>query len=424
MQAASVRVPPLSAVTDRPGLALAAAAVGIALLPLLVPKLPANAAPVDAFLLLAIGGSLMWAALAGHRVRLPYAIPVTILVLAGALAAMLGEYPLRGGLAVVQDLMLLGWGAAVANLARTPEALAVLLRAWAWSATAWATILVVAVVAGLGSIGGFEVEGGRAELTFGNPNLAGNYFAVSLMVFWIRPRPARRMPSVAASALLLSAILLTGSNSAIGGLVAGVLVACVVSVTRKRGPIPALAVSIVIVSAAILTALSIQRSNLIEAAQQSPSAVVRNSVGRTERSGEDRMDQARQLFNLFRAQGVFGHGPAATEQVLLAQRAPYVREAHNDYAAVLVERGVFGGVGLLLLIGSVGIRAVRLSDGVSERYRRAVSNVPLLIGALVAVAIGSLFHEMLHYRHIWALLGILAGLDVWGRSSQAEVEDA
>ena len=424
MQVVSAPVLFPSAIADRPGLALGAAALGIALLPVLVPKLPGNAAPVDAILLLAAGATVLWAGSTGRRLRLPYAVPVTVLVVAGAVAAMLGDFPVRGVLAVVQDLTLLAWCAVVANLIRTPEAAGVLLRAWAWSATAWAAVLVVALGAGLSSIAGFEVEGGRAELTFGNPNLAGSYFAVSLLVLWAGRWPRRLLASVGASALLVAAILLTGSNAALGSLVAGSLAAWVVSVTRKRGPIAALAVAIIMVSAAVLTFLSIDRNDLIDAAERSPTALVRNSLGRTERSGEDRIVQLRQLFGLYRDNGVVGHGPAATEQVLLASGAPYVREAHNDYAAVLVERGMLGGLGLILLIGSVGIRAVQLSDGLDDRYRRAVRSVYPLIGAAVAVALGSVFHETLHYRHVWALVAILAGLHLWGRMARADGKPA
>jgi O-antigen ligase len=411
---------PRTAATERPGVALGLAALGIVLLPLLVPSLPGNAAPVDVILLLSAAATLLWAGWAGHRLRLPYVLPVALLVTAGSIAALLGHYPVRGALTVAQDLMLLAWCAVVANLMRTPEAARVLLRAWVWSATAWAAILVLAVAAGLSSVGGFSEQGGRAELTFGNPNLAGNYFAISLLVLWAGPRPRRTVVLLAATALLIAAILFTGSNSAIGGVVAGFLVAFVVSVTRKRGLIAALAVGVIMVSVAVLTSLSIQTDDLLGAARESSSAVVRNSIGRTERSGEGRVVHYWQLIHLYREGGILGQGPATTKEVLADRGAPDIKEAHNDYIGVLVERGVFGGLGLILLIGSVGLRAARLGEGLDDRYRRAVRSTYPLMGACLAVAIGSVFHELLHYRHVWTLLGIVAGLHLWGRATRSD----
>jgi hypothetical protein len=423
MQVAYAPARARSVVATRPGVALTAAAAGIALLPLLAPKLPGNAAPVDAVLLLAIGATLLWAGGTGQRLRFPYAVPVTVLVVAGCLAALLGDFPLVGMVALVQDLFLLAWCWAVANLARTPESLGVLLRAWAWSATAWATLLVVGAAGGIPSIAGFDAEGERAQLMFDHPNLAASYFAVSLMVLWVGRRSRRPVATLAASGLVGTALLLTGSNAAIGGVIAGSVVAWVVSLTRKQRPILALAVGLVALSAAILTGFAIRSADL-EATRQTSNNLLRISIGRIERSGEDRALQLRQLSELYRLEGLVGHGPGSTNDVLEARGALYVKEAHNDVAAVVVERGVLGGIGLLLLIVSVGVRAVRLGHGINDRYRRTVGSVYPLVGALVVLAVMSVTHEVLHYRHLWALLGLVAGLYLWGRTAPSDGEPA
>ena len=31
------------------------------------------------------------------------------------------------------------------------------------------------------------------------------------------------------------------------------------------------------------------------------------------------------------------------------------------------------------------------------------------------MAFSALFYEVLHYRHAWALFGVLAALEIWGR---------
>ena len=67
--AVATRSPPAlaGALTAREGerLAIAATAAAVAMLPLLAPRSPANTAPVDALIAVAIGTCLLWAGAAG-----------------------------------------------------------------------------------------------------------------------------------------------------------------------------------------------------------------------------------------------------------------------------------------------------------------------------------------------------------------------
>ena len=106
-----------------------------------------------------------------------------------------------------------------------------------------------------------------------------------------------------------------------------------------------------------------------------------------------------------------------------------MKEAHDDYLATLVERGVLGFVGLLLLIGTIIIRASNIDPRqMSAEFRRVVPSTAPLIGALVAMAVSAFTHEVLHYRHFWTLLGILAALYLFARddvsSPAADAVDA
>ena len=55
----------------------------------------------------------LWLSGHGHAVRLPYALPVALSLVAGALGGLAAG---GGLLALVQDLFLFGWAVAVANL--------------------------------------------------------------------------------------------------------------------------------------------------------------------------------------------------------------------------------------------------------------------------------------------------------------------
>ncbi len=130
--------------------ALLILAATVALLPVITPKLPGNAAPVDGLMVATIFAVFVWALRTKAPVRVPYVVPTTALMLVGAASALLSILPGSGAVAVAQEVFLLGWCAAVATLCRTPRALGIVLRTWAVSATAWAGLLIVVVASGIG----------------------------------------------------------------------------------------------------------------------------------------------------------------------------------------------------------------------------------------------------------------------------------
>src|SRR5947209_6649479 len=81
----------------------------IALMPLLRPALPGNSAAVDVFLLAAVLIVLVWARGIGATLHMPYALPMAISIVAGALGALAGHFPGPSSLALGQDIFLLVW---------------------------------------------------------------------------------------------------------------------------------------------------------------------------------------------------------------------------------------------------------------------------------------------------------------------------
>ena len=74
-----------------------------------------------------------------------------------------------------------------------------------------------------------------------------------------------------------------------------------------------------------------------------------------------------------------------------------------------------------VLAASVAVRARRIARP-DELPRSALDVVPrpeLLGAALVAVAISAMFYETLHFRHVWALFGLIAALSPAGRRTLA-----
>ena len=68
----------------------------------------------------------------------------------------------------------------------------------------------------------------------------------------------------------------------------------------------------------------------------------------------------------------------------------------------------------MILAVSVAVRARRIArpDGIPASYREVVPRPELLGAAALAVALSGTFYETLHFRHVWALFGLIAALDL------------
>jgi O-antigen ligase len=397
---------------------LAVLALCVALTPLVSPKGPGNGGPIDVVVAVGVATAILWAVRSRARLQFPYFVPTTAYITAGLVAALLSAVPLRGGIAAAQEIFLFLWCAALVTICRTPRALGLLLRAWSVSVTIWAGVLVAAVVAGVPAISGSPSFGQRAQLFFDHPNMAGNYFMIGIFVVVASGYPRRRWLRAGALLLLLAAMFFTGSNAALLSLVGGGLVAMFLHLKARKGLDKAVAVvaSIAIVLGSVwFTAVPA----LVQVAEQSQDPLLRYTVGRSPESADKRGELFVQQFRLFEEGNLFGVGPAATKHELGTGFARLDKEAHNDYLATLVERGVIGALALVALIGAVGARVLGVTR---HRFRGPLAEaVPVpaaLGGAFAAFALTSLTHEVLHYRWFWALMGLLAAAYLLARQAE------
>ena len=402
-----------------------AVAAAIASLPLLVPPGPANTAPADLFILVALGVTLLWAASTRQRLQFPYVIGVGTMVTAGCLAALLGSYPHEGAIAVVIDIFLLGWATVVANVGRTEAAIAFLVRAWCVSGSLWGIGLLAFVIRGAASYGLDTAAGARASFTLGEQNGAGFYFAATVFVILAGRCPRRLWLRVPVVACLLADTVLTGSLAALLGLLAGLALALVAGTAGRRGGAAALLIFIVLAVAGGAAYQVMHHYQIVEKAQSSQNPILHNSVGREQQSAWERQTLTEETLHLWSTSTLLGLGPDATKSTLRQQLAPYPKQAHDDWTAVLVERGVLGFAGLLLLVTEIIVRAYRVGSSVAPgdppHGRLRVPHSPpaglpapqFLIGALGTLAVYSFTHEQLHDRTVWTLFGLLAALSLW-----------
>ena len=400
--------------------------LAIVAFPVLKPQLPGHVAPEDLLMALSILAVLMWAGTDRIPIHVPYAVPMGILAVTGLLAAQFSIAPALGVLAVFQEAFLLAWAAALVTFARTPRNLSMILSVWAWSATAWATLLVVAVnTHQWWAVGAHSANGARAQLWFDNPNMAGNYFLVSLFVVILGKHPRRPLMRVLSFGLLTAAIVYTGSNAALLSLALGLVVTLVITIWRRVDLLNALAVASL---AAVLMwgfTLYAVDSNLPQTLTNSSNEIVARSVARTPKSVEGRTTLFAAGMQLYRTGSLLGRGPASTRTTLdQSFTTSKIKEAHNDYLATLVERGPLGVIGLLILAAGIGMRAFAVSlRPLKVPFARVLMRPSALAGIVVVLAFTAVTHEVLHYRHAWALFGVIAALYLYGlRHREPELE--
>ncbi|MDX6253795.1 MAG: hypothetical protein QOJ11_129 [Frankiales bacterium] len=414
------RLSPAAAVRgarERSGVARTAVAVGLAGLPILQPTFAGNLGPADAAMLLGVGGALLWAGTTKQVLKGAYLLPLAVMLLAGLISGMAGAQPGAALLAVGQDVYLVLWALACLNVSRDGESAGFVVRAWCLTSFAWAVSLFFVV----GHTTLTAASTGDTRLAFtADTNGAGLYFVLSIFVMVAARRPRRRLWRWTAIAFLAADTVLTGSLGALSGLFAGLAIAIMLGVFARRGPAPALALILAMGLAAASGTLFVQRYRVIEGAHASASPILRNSLGRGAQSSAERSELNKETLGLVKTVSVLGGGPNTTEQQLRDQQAPYPKQAHNDWIAALVERGVLGLAGIALLAMEIGRRTAAARD--PARLRRPYAEVfpaaHYLVGGMVTIAIFSLTHEVLHDRTAWTLLGIVAAISIFGRRAE------
>ena len=394
----------------------------IAAMPWLVPAGTGNTAPADVFLAAAIFVGALWFSSHRQPMRFPYLLPIGLSILAGALASTVaysGAYVSVGGglVTLIQDAFLLAWGITIANLSRDPALLRTIVRAWAISVTCFAALMIIGVFAHIPLLSGEIARNGvRAAFTLGDPNLAANYFICSLLVLRAARYPGRRALRWLCCALIVTAIILTGSNGGVLVLVITTVLGGLFTLARRRGAAPAVITGAALVLAVLAIAPHVHVQGIVAQAQAS-SPLLKDSIGRQAESSGSRstiLSESERLY--FTGDTPFGIGPGGTKSAFQAHQFGYVKMAHDDYSAALLERGVLGGVALVFLFVIIAVRCRRIATRPLRPDYAGIFPRPELLGAaVIGMVISAMFYQVLHFRHLWALLGIIAAVDLWGR---------
>jgi O-antigen ligase len=403
----------------RGDLSVLVAASAVALLPLLRPGGPGNTAPVDLLIALALAVGIFVAVGSGAKWRFPYAVPMVLFLAGGTVGALAGPVPASGITAVVQDLVLLAWCWLIVNVCRSTEGLRVIVRTWAYSSIVWAALLFFALATNTTALSGRTAkDASRTMLTFVDPNVCANYLFISIMIIWASQRPRRAAYRIGAYAVLIAALVTTGSNSGILSLLVGAAVAALLGAYRRGGIVSVATMLAFFSLAGYLIAANVNFASIQSKAQASHYAFIRDGIGRAQTSVSQRSSILSESMHLFRASGALGAGPVSTKTRLRSEQAPFVKEAHDDYVAALTERGVLGLVGLALLIGTIAGNALSLLTPRASSYAAVIARPNAIVGAIAGTFLTMAVVELLHARHVWTLFALVAALSLQGREQR------
>jgi len=381
--------------------------------PILHPTGPGNSSPVDILTLASVITAAIWATSTHVKLRAPYFIPVSLMVAAGAASGLVGLLPGTSLLALADDILLFAWCITVVNVLSSARAMRWALAAWSWSGIFWAGVVIVAWLGHITALEGLQAaEGNRVLFTFGDPNYASTYWDATIFVVFAARTPSKRWMRIIGYIMLVWALALTESNGGALALAVGIFFLLLARAYRKRGWVGTVAAALVIMLAVGGFFTAVPLNSIRQAAAASNQALLVNSIGRSAQSSSERGELITETKQLYESSdGVLGLGPASTKPLLARFLYPYANEAHDDYLAVLVERGVVGLLGLLLLLGSAACRAGPIiRRPLSARFAAAVPAPAGLVAGLLALSVNSFYEEILHFRFLWALLGIVAVL--------------
>lgn len=400
--------------------------LSIASLPMLMPfgmgPGPGNTAIPDVLLVLLTGTTLLWATSQGRPVPWPFLVPTLLAVLAGAAASLVNDG--AGALPLVKDVFVLLWAVCVATLCQDAGMTRIALRAYVYLGTLYAVMEIVGMAAGIEALSGKQVDGARAMFTFGDANYASNWFICVFFIARATRLPRRKGARWTVCAILLTAEFLTGSNGGTLALGIALVVGYLWRLIRDGKAHHAVAVgalAAVLGGGTVFVLTQVDTATLVERVGDT-APILRDSIGRT--TGESTESRGTVLNTTLTMLGEqthpFGIGPNEVRQHSYDGQYSYVREAHNDYIAAVLERGFLGGVAVITLVFVLLLRCVRIArrGALNREYADLVPH-PELFGALVVVfLVSALFYQTLHYRHGWAFFGLIAAVDLYGRQRE------
>ena len=341
---------------------------------------------------LLVCGILIALLVRGPRPKWYLAIPMYVYLVGSVLGMFASEAYTMNLYTLSQDLYLYVWFVILCVFLDSNRRVELLVVAWVL-----ASVLVL-------STEGFLAEGGgtaRVEFSFRNPNRAAAYLTLS---FFLLLHPV--IPWLVKGVLCaLIAVGVAGTGSAAGslGLYLGAFTFlwCLVYARVPRTARPLLFLGVAILGLTVLAINPTKSSSL-------PSllgGVATSAAPRIERSADTREQIWSKGMETFREHPL-GIGPASFHKMIDSGVSDDgAIELHSDPVAAIVERGIVGFIGYLMLIAWMAREIFSMLHRSKER--REVLWAAALAGASVSYLFYSITHEALHHETFWLMLALI-----------------
>ncbi|MBW2995513.1 O-antigen ligase family protein [Candidatus Woesearchaeota archaeon] len=324
------------------------------------------------------------------ELQIPLLIPISVILIGSLFSMFNAQVPLQNSLALIVDMYLFIFFIVLYNIIVTKRDLKFFILFW----------LIFAALHGCFMSGDFLLSISKRSIgTFLNPNMASSYIGLSFFLLF--------QPYVKISKFLkwLFGIFILGgmlATKSLAGFIGFLIVAMAVMILywyRARN-FSITKLSIIILIIAILALAVYPRV-----------AKIPNLFSRFQKAHDSRISIWKAgLDTLIKNPLGAGIGPAGFKEVGPEVEGPKgvfeKKELHSDWLSFLVERGIFGFLGIVMLFGAIAKMLI-------EIIKSADSNQEFLwmlglIGMFLFSLSFSFTHEVLHFRHVWCSFALIA----------------
>ncbi len=324
------------------------------------------------------------------ELQIPLLIPMAVILIGSLISMFNAQVPVANSLALIIDLYLFIFFIVLYNVIETKRELKIFILFW----------IVFAALEGIFMLADIFPNFVKRSLgTFLNPNMGSSYLGLSFFLLFQPYARVGKMLTLLFGFFILGGMLATKSLAGIMGFFIGALAMIILywlrTVAFNRIKLVAVLLIIAIIGLVIYPQF----------------AKVPNLFSRFNRSFYTRIELWKTGLDIFIKSPLgYGIGPAGFKEVGPAVKGlrakPKKHALHNDWLSFLVERGVIGFLGVVLLIGT--ITKMLFQTLRTESSKRESLWITALFGMLIITLSFSFTHEVLHFRHVWCLFVLIA----------------
>ncbi len=359
------------------------------LVPLVSFQIISNATVFDLFNVVFISFFLAYFFING-KLQIPLIIPIAIIMVGSLFSMFNAQVPLKNSLALITDLYLFTFFLVLYNVIETKRELKIFILLF----------IVFATLQGCFMVGDFLVNAGERSIgTFLNPNMASSYLGLSFFLLFQPYVKVNKYLSSLFGFFILGGMLATKSFAGLIGFFIVTLTVMIVYWYRER-TFNIIKLGTVIL---IITLVSLVIYPMV--------AKVPNLSSRFSKSFDSRIILWKTGLNTFIKNPIgSGIGPAGFKEVgpevELTTNELIKIELHSDWLSFLVERGLIGFLGIVLLF--CAIAKMLLQTTKTSNSNREKLWIIGLSGMFIFALSFSFTHEILHFRHVWIAFALIA----------------